>query len=30
MMLRRLKGVDHGDLEVDLKWMKLLDIQPRG
>ena len=27
--LRRLKGVDHGDLELDLRWMKMLDNQPR-
>jgi hypothetical protein len=26
----RLKGVEHGDLELDLQWFKVLDIQPRG
>ncbi|KAK9917790.1 hypothetical protein WJX75_008296 [Coccomyxa subellipsoidea] len=24
----RLKGVDHGELELELQWLRLLDIQP--
>ena len=30
LVLRRLKGVDQGELELDLRWFKVLDIQPRG
>ena len=27
--LRRLKGVDHGEIELECQWFKVLDLQPR-
>lgn len=24
----RLKGVDHGEIELELQWYKVLDMQP--